>query len=121
MSNYYHYYSALIFIATRNQNCGFPLTATNNGPTPSETLTDAMVCMKGNVDVARLSVCDQLYLMKYGYMDGPGPANINSTRSAPLLSPDGLQDYVRNFQGFAGLPLTGELDLQTADFMKLPR
>ena len=43
----YNYYSVLIFLGTRNQNCGFPLT---NGPTPSETLTDAMVCMKGNSD-----------------------------------------------------------------------
>ena len=46
----YNYYSVLIFLATRNQNCGFPLTGTKNGPTPAETLTDAMVCMKGNVD-----------------------------------------------------------------------
>ena len=70
---------------------------------------------------ARLSVCytAQLYLMKYGYMDGP--ANINSTRSAPLLSPDGLKDYLRNLQSFAGLPQTGELDQQTAELMKLPR
>ena len=57
--------------------------------------------------------------MKYGYMDGP--ANINSTRSAPLLSPDGLKDYLRNLQSFAGLPQTGELDQQTAELMKLPR
>ena len=70
---------------------------------------------------ARLSVCPQLYLMKYGYMDGPGPANINATRSAPLLSTDGLQEYVRNLQSFAGLPQTGELDQQTAELMKLPR
>lgn len=69
----------------------------------------------------RLSVCycEQLYLMKYGYMEGP--TNMNSSRSAPLLSPDGLQDYVRNLQSFAGLPQTGELDQQTAELMKLPR
>ena len=47
---YCHYYSVLIFLGTRNQNCGFPLTATRNGPTPPETLTDAMVCMSGNSD-----------------------------------------------------------------------
>ena len=40
----------------------------------------------------------QMYLMKYGYMDHHHKSN----KSAPLLSRDGLRDYVAKFQGFAG-------------------
>ena len=36
----------------------------------------------------------QLYLMKYGYMEVPTP----ETRSAQILSPDGLLDYILEFQ-----------------------
>ena len=36
----------------------------------------------------------QLYLMKYGYMEVPSP----ETRSAQILSPDGLLDYILEFQ-----------------------
>ena len=39
-----------------------------------------------------------MYLMKYGYMDHHHKSN----KSAPLLSRDGLRDYVMKFQGFAG-------------------
>ena len=39
-----------------------------------------------------------MYLMKYGYMDH----HKRSNKSAPLLSRDGLRDYVEKFQGFAG-------------------
>ena len=42
--------------------------------------------------------CVQMYLMKYGYMDHHHKSN----KSAPLLSRDGLRDYVEKFQGFAG-------------------
>ena len=35
-----------------------------------------------------------MYLMKYGYMDGPG----HGAKSAPLLSQDGLREYIREFQ-----------------------
>ena len=41
--------------------------------------------------------------------------------SAPLLSSDGLKDYIPNFQNFAGLEVTGELDQQTVSLMKQPR
>ena len=40
----------------------------------------------------------QLYLMKYGYMEVPSP----ETRSAQLLSPDGLLDYILEFQVIIG-------------------
>ena len=36
----------------------------------------------------------QLYLMKYGYMEVPSP----ETRSAQLLAPNGLLDYILEFQ-----------------------
>ena len=36
----------------------------------------------------------QLYLMKYGYMEVPSP----ETRSSQLLSPNGLLDYILEFQ-----------------------
>ena len=35
-----------------------------------------------------------MYLMKYGYMDMAG----GSGKSAPLLSKDGLRNYIREFQ-----------------------
>ena len=59
----------------------------------------------------------QMYLVKYGYMDGQREGE----KSAPLLSRDGLKDYVREFQAFAGLPQTGELDQDTVELMKTPR
>ena len=58
-----------------------------------------------------------MYLMKYGYMDGQR----QDAKSAPLLSRDGLRDYVRKFQAFAGLPQTGELDDKTVELMNTPR
>jgi len=58
-----------------------------------------------------------MYLMKYGYMDVPSP----SAKTANLLSTDGLKDYLTDFQAFAGLPLTGELDNQTIHLMNMPR
>ena len=58
-----------------------------------------------------------MYLMKYGYMDG----HTKSNKSAPLLSRDGLRDYVEEFQTFAGLSVTGELDQGTLDLMRTPR
>merc|ERR1719336_2164771 len=58
-----------------------------------------------------------LYLMKYGYMEVPSP----ETRSAQILSPDGLLDYILEFQAFAGLPRTGVLDARTIEMMNTPR
>ena len=55
--------------------------------------------------------------MKYGYMDAPR----KDAKSAPLLSRDGLSDYVMEFQAFAGLPQTGELDQVTVELMNTPR
>ena len=58
-----------------------------------------------------------MYLMKYGYMDH----HHNSGKSAPLLSRDGLYDYIMEFQAFAGINQTGELDSETVKWMNMPR
>ena len=42
-------------------------------------------------------------------------------KSANLLSRDGLQKYIMEFQAFAGLEQTGELDPQTVKMMNMPR
>ena len=55
--------------------------------------------------------------MKYGYMDH----HHNSGKSAPLLSRDGLYDYIMEFQAFAGINQTGELDSETVKWMNMPR
>ena len=55
--------------------------------------------------------------MKYGYMD----VKKNEAKSAPLLSRDGLKDYIREFQSFAGLNQTGNLDSETIALMQTPR
>ena len=79
-----------------------------------------------------------MYLMKYGYMDMPR----GNGKSAPLLSQDGLRNYIRKFQvyylvylvlylfwkisivfcqAFGGLRPTGQLDSETVALMKRPR
>ena len=58
-----------------------------------------------------------MYLVKYGYMDGQR----EGAKSSPLLSRDGLSDYIKEFQAFAGLEQTGELDQDTVELMKTPR
>lgn len=70
--------------------------------------------------------------MKYGYMSAPSP----DARSGQLLAPDGLRDYILEFQvgeqpsglvvshprqAFAGLPQTGHLDTRTVELMNTPR
>merc|ERR1711892_1260160 len=55
--------------------------------------------------------------MKYGYMDG----HREGAKSSPLLSRDGLSDYIKEFQAFAGREQSGELDQDTVELMKTPR
>ena len=57
--------------------------------------------------------------MKYGYMDSSNAAD--SSKSAPLISTDGLKSYIEEFQAFANLTITGELDAQTVEMMGRPR
>ena len=51
-----------------------------------------------------------MYLMKYGYMDHHHHHQNQTRKSAPLLSRDGLKDYVEKFQGFAGEQWNIEID-----------
>ena len=59
----------------------------------------------------------QMYLLKYGYIDGPTEV----LKSSSPLSEEGLKDFIREFQAFAGLPKTGVLDEDTVKLMKIPR
>ena len=59
------------------------------------------------------------YLQHYGYINSDD--NEDSQKSAPLISSDSFGDYVRTFQEFAGLQVTGQLDSETLDLMKQPR
>ena len=61
----------------------------------------------------------QVYLMKYGYLDSSKATK--SAKSAPLISSDGLKSYIEEFQAFANLTITGELDAQTVEMMGRPR
>ena len=56
--------------------------------------------------------------MKYGYMD---EMDHHHHHSANLLSRDGLKKYIMEFQAFAGLNQTGELDDLTVKMMNMPR
>ena len=59
-----------------------------------------------------------IYLMKYGYV---APRNGTSA----LLTEEGLNNYVKSavmdFQAFAGINQTGELDPETVELMGTPR
>ena len=57
--------------------------------------------------------------MKYGYMDDMD--HHHSHKSANLLSRDGLKAHIMEFQAFAGLNQTGELDEMTVKMMNMPR
>ena len=59
-----------------------------------------------------------MYLMRYGYMD---QMSSGSGQTANLLSPDALKDSILEFQRFAGLEETGEMDAETERMMSMPR
>ena len=69
----------------------------------------------------------QVYLKKYGYYSEPNDTALSSRLgipqlSSPLVSPeDRLKNYIMEFQSFAGLPLTGDLDEETVVMMNKPR
>ena len=54
--------------------------------------------------------------MRYGYMNDAS----TSGKSANLLSPDALSDSIKDFQRFAGLPVTGDMDGNTGGTMDGP-
>ncbi|GFS42363.1 matrix metalloproteinase-24 [Trichonephila inaurata madagascariensis] len=56
-----------------------------------------------------------MYLQKYGYM------NESSSNSASLISEQAVSSAIKDFQRFAGLAETGELDNTTLNMMNMPR
>ncbi|XP_064105368.1 matrix metalloproteinase-20-like [Macrobrachium nipponense] len=58
-----------------------------------------------------------MYLTKFGYMD-PAPTNPNL---GPVLSVGSVQKSIMEFQAFAGLSQTGQLDDATIEMMNKPR
>ena len=53
---------------------------------------------------------------KYGYFDRFGPKAKNAVRST-----DEVREAIESMQRFAGLPVTGEIDEETAEMMAKPR
>ncbi|KAK7081846.1 putative peptidoglycan binding domain [Halocaridina rubra] len=58
-----------------------------------------------------------MYLTKFGYMD---PASTNPNSGA-LLSAESVEKSIKEFQAFAGLEQTGQLDEVTLEMMNTPR
>ena len=57
-------------------------------------------------------------MKQYGYVDN----SLDPTEARPNVLPqNGIQEYIKKFQLFAGLPKTGELDHDTVKMMNTPR
>ena len=56
------------------------------------------------------------YLSKFGYLP-----SLNSGGKLPLITQDGLVSSVRKFQAFVGLEMTGVIDEETLEILKIPR
>ncbi|XP_067014359.2 matrix metalloproteinase-14 isoform X2 [Anabrus simplex] len=56
-----------------------------------------------------------MYLSKYGYMNQP------NTRGGAIISQEAVSRAITEFQAFAGLNVTGELDKDTITLMETPR
>ena len=73
------------------------------------------------IDFSEFSDRDQVdpyaYFVKYGYMDGKN----KDFESQELLSNEVMTDAIEEFQAFAGLEVTGELDNETQSLMNEPR
>ncbi|CAO1439363.1 unnamed protein product [Diamesa hyperborea] len=59
-----------------------------------------------------------IYLSQFGYLS---PKARNPSSGGNLLAEDAWQNAVKDFQGFAGINITGELDDETMELMALPR
>jgi matrix metalloproteinase-14 (membrane-inserted) len=57
------------------------------------------------------------YLQRYGYMQAPAGAETSNN----LISEESFSSAVAEFQRFAGLPETGQVDNQTLNMMRMPR
>lgn len=60
----------------------------------------------------------EIYLSQFGYLS---PKARNPTSGGNLLAQDSWENAIREFQSFAGLNITGELDNDTMQMMSLPR
>nr|XP_014285519.1 matrix metalloproteinase-14-like [Halyomorpha halys] len=58
-----------------------------------------------------------MYLSQFGYL----PPSVRNPSSGMLLSEEAMTDAIKEFQAFAGLNVTGELDDDTQRTMSLPR
>ncbi|PSN48124.1 hypothetical protein C0J52_05812 [Blattella germanica] len=58
-----------------------------------------------------------IYLSQFGYLN-PQTRNLNS---GALVSAESMRKAISEFQAFAGLNITGEMDRDTAETMSLPR
>ncbi|XP_060516534.1 matrix metalloproteinase-14 isoform X3 [Cylas formicarius] len=79
------------------------------GSAPSDS--SALYRIEGHVE----EVLGKLYLSQYGYL---GPVKGNSGQ---LLDENHYRKAIEDFQSFAGLEVTGELDDDTKEVMSLPR
>ncbi|KAG8238011.1 hypothetical protein J437_LFUL015289 [Ladona fulva] len=59
----------------------------------------------------------QMYLSQFGYLD----ASFRNPSSGALVSEDTMKTAIAEFQAFAGLNTTGELDEETKELMNTPR
>lgn len=59
----------------------------------------------------------EIYLSQFGYL----PASAKNPSSGGLLDQETWERAIRDFQSFAGLNVTGELDSETTELMSLPR
>ncbi|XP_045581009.1 matrix metalloproteinase-14 isoform X2 [Procambarus clarkii] len=64
-----------------------------------------------------LYIPTNVYLTKFGYMD---PA-VTNPQSGALISGDNVRKSIMEFQAFAGLNQTGDLDKLTLEMMNMPR
>ena len=66
-----------------------------------------------------------MYLMHYGYMDDLQAlsGSESGAKSAPLVQVmgDAMRNSIMEFQRFAGLNQTGEIDAETEKMMRMPR
>ncbi|XP_052784739.1 matrix metalloproteinase-2-like [Mya arenaria] len=69
-----------------------------------------MLCLRNSFSLDNMD-----YLRKYGYLES------SDGRSGSLISEDYFRQAVSKFQKLAGLPVTGELDVETRWTMQLPR
>jgi len=79
-------------------------------------LVDAMVSTIGHSKPVKDSADAFGYLEQFGYLDATKNAN-----TAAALDPNAFKKAIKDFQEFAGLTVTGQLDSNTLEMMNKPR